>query len=153
MNFIKRFLSIASYVFCFLTAIVLLVCSFDNSTTFETKIYVDIFLFIVGFLSFVLAKWLWGAAKVATSSNPTEVSESNVSTPNSGKPRMFEKLTSFLVNDNELDSTQIKLLSLVFLLISGVMSFFEYTHHGWLWNSKLTFQPDMVSTILAIVLR
>ena len=65
---------------------------------------------------------------------------------------MFEKLTSFLVDDSELDSVTLRLLSLIFLFLSGIMSFFRYTHHGWLGDSYLTFRPDFVSSILAILL-
>lgn len=64
----------------------------------------------------------------------------------------IESLTSFLVNDKELDGNKLRLLSLIFLLLSGSMSFFRYTHHRWLWDSHLSFQPGFVSSVFAILL-
>lgn len=51
-----------------------------------------------------------------------------------------------------MDSETLRFLSLVFLLISGVMSFFKYTHIGWLWDTSLTFKPGLISTIFAVFL-
>ena len=65
---------------------------------------------------------------------------------------MFEKIKEAMVNENELDSGTLRMLSLIFLLISGVMSFFKYTHSGWIWNTYLTFKPGFISSILAICL-
>ena len=61
-------------------------------------------------------------------------------------------LISFFVNNKELDGNKLRLLSLIFLLLSGSMSFFRYTHHGWLWDSHLSFQPGFVSSVFAILL-
>jgi hypothetical protein len=65
---------------------------------------------------------------------------------------MLSKLKKKIANDNELDSETLRVLSLLFLLISGVMSFFKYTHVGRLWNSSMTFQPGYISTIFAVFL-
>ena len=65
---------------------------------------------------------------------------------------MLDKMAAFVVNDNELDEKYQRLLSLVFLFIGGIMSFFEYTHVGWFWDSQLTFKPGFISTIIAIIL-
>ena len=64
---------------------------------------------------------------------------------------MFRKLKAAITSDNELDRSWLRLLSLVFLGISGAMSFLEYTHIGWLWNTTLTFAPGFISTIIAVV--
>lgn len=63
---------------------------------------------------------------------------------------MLEKLKSFVTNDNEIDASWLRLLSLVFLGVAGAMSFFEYTHIGWLWDTTLTFVPRLISTIIAV---
>ncbi|TVT50994.1 MAG: hypothetical protein FHP94_01410 [Denitromonas halophila] len=65
---------------------------------------------------------------------------------------MLSKLKKVIADDNELDSETLRVLSLLFLLISGVMSFFKYTNVGWLWNSSITFQPSYISTIFAVFL-
>ena len=69
---------------------------------------------------------------------------------------MLEGLKKALASDNELDNETLRLLSLLFLLASGVMSFFNYTHTGVFagifFDSSLTFQPNLISTILAICL-
>jgi len=65
---------------------------------------------------------------------------------------MFKEIKEAMVNENELDSSTLRMLSLIFLLISGVMSFFKYTHIGWLWDTDLTFKPGFISSILAICL-
>jgi len=65
---------------------------------------------------------------------------------------MLERLKKALASDNELDNETLRFLSLVFLLASGVMSFFNYTHTGIFIDSSLTFQPGFISTILAICL-
>lgn len=67
---------------------------------------------------------------------------------------MLNKLQQAIANDNELDSKTLRILSLVFLAISGAMSFFKYTSSGG-WYSffseiTITFQPGFISTILAI---
>ena len=65
---------------------------------------------------------------------------------------MFKKIKEAMVNENELDSSTLRMLSLIFLLISGAMSFFKYTHIGWIWDTDLTFKPGFISSILAICL-
>jgi hypothetical protein len=65
---------------------------------------------------------------------------------------MLSKIKKAIADDNELDSETLRILSLLFLLISGVMSFFKYTHVGWLWNSSMTFKPGFISTIFAVFL-
>ncbi len=66
---------------------------------------------------------------------------------------MFEKIKDAIANDNELDSGTLRLLSLVFLLASGAMSFFKYTRINTMWwDSQVTFQPGFESTIIAIIL-
>lgn len=64
---------------------------------------------------------------------------------------MLGKLKNAVTDDSELDASWIRLLSLVFLGVSGAMSFFEYTHIGWLWDTTLTFVPRFISTIIAVV--
>jgi len=59
----------------------------------------------------------------------------------------FDKLISTLTDDNELDSSTLRLLSLAFLFLSGIMSFFKYTHIGWLYNTSVTFKPGLISLI------
>lgn len=65
---------------------------------------------------------------------------------------MLSKIKKAFADENELDSETLRILSLLFLLVSGVMSFFKYTHVGWLWNSSMTFQPGFISTIFAVFL-
>ena len=65
---------------------------------------------------------------------------------------MFKRIMNFLVNDNELESEWQKLLSLIFLCMAGLMSFFSYTDIGFLWDTQLKFAPGFVSTIIGIVL-
>jgi len=69
---------------------------------------------------------------------------------------MLEGLKKAVASDNELDNETLRLLSLLFLLASGVMSVFNYTHTGVFagifFDSSLTFQPNLISTILAICL-
>lgn len=65
---------------------------------------------------------------------------------------MFKRIKDFLVDDKELESGWQKLLSLMFLLIAGIMSFFSYTHIGLLWDTHLVFTPGFVSAIIGIVL-
>jgi hypothetical protein len=69
---------------------------------------------------------------------------------------MLEGFKKAVASDNELDNETLRLLSLLFLLASGVMSFFNYTHTGVFagifFDSSLTFQPNLISTILAICL-
>ena len=64
----------------------------------------------------------------------------------------FNELINTLTDDNELDNATLRLLSMVFLLLSGIMSFFKYTHIGWLWDTSVTFKPGLISSIIAIVL-
>lgn len=152
MNFIKRLISITVFIFCFLTAITELGLLVDGSTAIGDKIYGSIFLFIISFPSFLLAKWLWNTAKKSTPLAPIEVSETTIFNRNPEEPKMVEKLISFLLDDKELDDTKLRLLSLIFLFLSGSMSFFGYTHRILFWNSNLTFQPGLVSSVLAILL-
>ena len=69
---------------------------------------------------------------------------------------MLEGFKKAVASDNELDNETLRLLSLLFLLASGVMPFFNYTHTGVFagifFDSSLTFQPNLISTILAICL-
>lgn len=65
---------------------------------------------------------------------------------------MLQKVRSIIADDNQLDSETLRFLSLIFLFLSGIMSFFKYTHIGWLWDSNVTFQPGFISSILGIAL-
>jgi len=65
---------------------------------------------------------------------------------------MIKKFKKAIADDNALDSETLKFLSLLFLLISGAMSFLKYTQIGWLWDSSLTFKPGFISTIFALFL-
>lgn len=59
-----------------------------------------------------------------------------------------------MLGNEALDVEIVRLLSLVFLLLSGMMSFFTYTRkvNLWIisWDSELTFKPGFVSTLLAV---
>jgi hypothetical protein len=66
--------------------------------------------------------------------------------------KMLKRFASFFADENELDGVKVRSLSLIFLLLSGSMSFFGGTRHGWLWDTHLTFQPGLVSSILAVSL-
>lgn len=72
---------------------------------------------------------------------------------------MFEKLHKHsqglkkaIASDNEISSENLRILSLLFLLTCGIMSFFKYTHVGLIWDSELTFKPQLLSSIIAIIL-
>ena len=65
---------------------------------------------------------------------------------------MFTTIRAALANDNALSSETLRLLSLVFLLLSGVMSFFKYTQIGTFWDTQLTFTPGFASTLMAIAM-
>ena len=68
---------------------------------------------------------------------------------------MLEGLKKAVASDNELDNETLRLLSLLFLLASGVMSFFNYTHTGvfaGIFHDSFSFQPKLISTIFAICL-
>ena len=65
---------------------------------------------------------------------------------------MLEKIQNVLANENEMSSRTLRLLSLIFLLIAGGMSFFEYTKHGFLFSKSFTFAPGFISTLIAIVM-
>ena len=68
---------------------------------------------------------------------------------------MLEGLKKALASDNELDNETLRLLSLLFLLASGVMSFLNYTHTGAfarIFHDSFSFQPKLISTIFAICL-
>jgi phage shock protein PspC (stress-responsive transcriptional regulator) len=73
--------------------------------------------------------------------------------------KMLEGLKKALASDNELDNETLRLLSLLFLLASGVMPFFNYTHTGvfagvfaGIFHDSFSFQPKLISTIFAICL-
>ena len=65
---------------------------------------------------------------------------------------MIKRIKNFLVNDKELESSWQKLLSLIFLSLASLMSFFSYTQVGYFWDSHLKFTPSFVSAIIGIVL-
>ena len=66
---------------------------------------------------------------------------------------MLKALKKAVANDNELDNETLRLLSLLFLLISGAMSFFKYTEVYAFWpNTVRTFEPRLISTVIAIFL-
>lgn len=66
---------------------------------------------------------------------------------------MLNKLKKALANDNELDNETLRLLSLLFLFLSGTMSFFKYTEVVTFWpNTVRTFEPRLISTVIAIFL-
>ena len=68
---------------------------------------------------------------------------------------MLEGLKKAVASDNELDNETLRLLSLLFLLASGVMSFLNYTHTGAfarIFHDSFSFQPKLISTIFAICL-
>ena len=64
----------------------------------------------------------------------------------------FGKFRKAVSDDNQLARESLRFLSLIFLAIAAVMSLFEYTHEGWLWDSKLSFAPGFLSTIFGILL-
>jgi hypothetical protein len=64
------------------------------------------------------------------------------------------KFISALTDDSELSGATLRLLSLLFLLLSGAMSLFKYTQiTSWWWPDVVrTFKPSLISTVLAIFL-
>lgn len=66
---------------------------------------------------------------------------------------MLGSIKEAIANNNELNSSTLRVLSLVFLLISGAMCFLTYTRHNtfW-WNTEVTFKPSYQATIIAIIL-
>lgn len=65
---------------------------------------------------------------------------------------MLRKFRATMADDNQLDNETLRFLSLIFLLLAGILSFFEYTHVGKLWNTHLTFTPTFLSSIFGILL-
>lgn len=66
---------------------------------------------------------------------------------------MLKALKKALADDNELDNETLRLLSLLFLLVSGAMSFLKYTQvYTWWPNTVRTFEPRLISTVIAIFL-
>ena len=66
---------------------------------------------------------------------------------------MLKALKRAITNDNELDNETLRLLSLLFLLISGAMSFFKYTEVYSFWpNTIRTLEPRLISTVIAVLL-
>jgi hypothetical protein len=65
---------------------------------------------------------------------------------------MLQKLRTAMADDNQLDSESLRFLSLVFLLLAAVMSFLEYTHVGWLWDTHVSFAPGFLSSIFGLLL-
>lgn len=45
-----------------------------------------------------------------------------------------------------------RFLSIIFLAISGMMSFREYVHVRWFWDYHLSFTPGLASTALAFLM-
>ncbi|WP_029407691.1 hypothetical protein [Thiomicrorhabdus sp. Milos-T2] len=66
---------------------------------------------------------------------------------------MFKKLKQAIADDNELDSETLRILSLLFLLLSASMSFIQYTQHfDWWPDAERSFRPGLISTIVAMLL-
>lgn len=65
---------------------------------------------------------------------------------------MLHKIKVAIASENEMNSETLRLLSLFCLFLSGMMSFFNYTQIGWLWNTTVSFSPNFISTIMAIFL-
>ncbi len=65
---------------------------------------------------------------------------------------MLRKFRATMANDNQLDNETLRFLSLIFLLLAGIMSFFKYTHVGLLWDTDFTFAPGFLSSIFGILL-
>ncbi len=72
----------------------------------------------------------------------------------------LKEIRNFLVNDEELDVDSQKILSLIFLLLAGSMSFFDYTRTYYLfgigmswfpWKSVTSFNPEFISGLMGIV--
>ena len=67
---------------------------------------------------------------------------------------MLDSLEDVVLGNEALDIDIVRLLSLVALFLSGMMSFFTYTRkvNLWIfsWDSELTFKPGVVSTLLAV---
>lgn len=55
-----------------------------------------------------------------------------------------------IIDESEINKKTSQLLSMFFLLVSGLMSFFEYTQTRILWDYHLSFAPGFISTIIAI---
>ncbi|MEI2659440.1 MAG: hypothetical protein V9G11_05285 [Bifidobacterium adolescentis] len=66
---------------------------------------------------------------------------------------MFKAIRQAITDDNELESEALRFLSLIFLLLSGIMSFGSYQADGRFWGSRpLTFSPGFISTVIAVLL-
>lgn len=65
---------------------------------------------------------------------------------------MLQHLRKAMADDNELDSENLRFLSLIFLSLAATMSFFEYTHIGWFWDTNVGFAPRFLSSIFGLLL-
>lgn len=64
---------------------------------------------------------------------------------------MMKHIKKFIISDQELTGDHQKLLSMIFLFLSGAMSFSSYVHVGLIWNTKLSFTPSFISAVLGIL--
>lgn len=65
---------------------------------------------------------------------------------------MWQKIKMLITDESEIDNKSTQLISMLFLLMSGLMSFFEYTQTRIFWDYHLTFAPGFISTIIAVCL-
>jgi hypothetical protein len=110
MRLIKKFLSITIFIFCFLIAIGLL-----DSILFDSITGTEILsCSIVGYLSFLLAKWLWHTSGKALNLNSFEVNDSfHLET--------IQSSSASISFTNWISKTSIALC-----LISGIVSLYIY---------------------------
>jgi len=66
--------------------------------------------------------------------------------------KIFNKLRNTLTNDKELSDRDSNLISILFLLISVMLTFVTYEHEGFLFNSKTQITPDIISGVMSIAL-
>jgi len=66
---------------------------------------------------------------------------------------MSNKYVDFITDDNKLEGSKLRLASLVFLSIAGLMCFGEYVKiNNWWFDHTLTFKPGFIAAIIAIFL-
>ena len=62
------------------------------------------------------------------------------------------RIGNILADNTELSGVAVRLLSLFFLLVAGLMSFQEYSRPGYFWPYAFSFSPTFLSTGLGLLL-
>jgi len=68
--------------------------------------------------------------------------------------KLFKNFKLAILDDNELDSDTLKLLSLFFLLLSGAMSLIRYTDPGFIsyFDDIVNIKPDPITSMISLAL-